>query len=226
VSIRIDSLRADRSRIPIPPRLSRGNHPASAFYAELFEWSVNYGRDLPAMVTTPADLELLLFCQDFPITIEVDSWYSTFTTPFTANYKDFVEGPFDLDADRADVSIIQPQTTTAGLLEQTQGLTPYGVEVSGFLCRGSILDRGIYTGGTKDKAIQIHAEVRSSAPVQHGPMAYWASSDSFGYRPILLNSWDYTQTMRDDGDRIVELAGGLTTVYCICGLWCIHAIKG
>jgi hypothetical protein len=166
------------------------------------------------------DVDLLLFCQDYPITVEVDSRYETETLPFPMTHKDYTE-LFSAPADCTDNMIFHEAAPAVDLLEQARGYTvTNNVDVWGYLYQGTVLNRGIGTGDAPfvPATAKLWVTVFSSAQVRFGPPQFRQTGIAV-WAPIILAETEYTAAMAANHNQIVDTIGGIPYVIEIVGLY-------
>jgi hypothetical protein len=214
-----NSLKAVYGRIEPESQNSRGNAYQSMFRA----WLV------ASQSLTKADFDqgefvpIFLFLQDAPVILTVRSYYVGDTGTYTLPEIDFDEYQLFPSGEALMVAdILTADKVNFRVGEVMTGRTvTNGVEVQGYGVGVNIRNRGIEIE-EEDATCKLNMIALCKGAVMDGPtpLTFAVAPYLEIVEPVILAEVDYTQAMRDAGNRIdIAGPGGLVVSYPICGLW-------
>lgn len=205
-----DSLIDVRGRQPIPLMTNAGNYRRSAWGKATFMFD-NAG-EIEPYEFTPGPLnttKCLLFMNGVPTQMNPMTSY-----PAIQTQRD--------EEQHGETMLLNANVENAtGLITTTQSELPVGQQAEGHTATAGVPIKGYYAL----MIIKEHLETKtgpctavmsalSQSGIISGPINYAGIIDGGArlVQPILLRQQDYTQAMRDAGDKIIQVQGGVGAV--------------
>lgn len=223
-----NSLLDRRGRRVGPSRLARGNHYCSIIDAYYAHWGGEY---VAETLFDPDDVandlvDTFVFMQDVPVSLQLQSFWGTSTTPYAANVSNWEERVW-VTGSLADNAIMNPESATTEYGRQVIGTTlTHALSVRGYMLATMCHARDLLNAETPLRP-SLHLRAWSEGAVMSGWATHAAHDESVladcvNVTPIILLESDYTIAIQNAGDLFIYPLWGALWISPVVGLYAVR----
>lgn len=216
MGVQTGALKGRTGRPPVANIAPRGNHHSTVV------WGLLVDADYSPVAFVPAtDVEILAFCQDYPIMHRLWSIYGVQDDPMAINaIRHFEE--LALQGMLAGNGVFVPDDAILSNLQASTGTTTTnGVQVTGYYFEATVADRS-YEEAAQPINPVLKLDLLCAGDILDGAIEAItedADANTDIWVPVVLQETAYTQALSNAGNLDTVSVGGADTNVEIIGLW-------